>query len=172
MNNQDEEIAMRLWDFIDGLSTAEERAAIVELLHTDPAWKAQYVELLELHQLTQSVELEAPSMRFTQNVMEQIGRETITRSARSYIDRRIVYGIGIFFVSIIALLVVYMLASVNWSVGGGTSSNIKLPDMNLSQYFNSTFVQIFLIVDTFLLLFLIDRWLNKKKEKFQQHHTT
>jgi hypothetical protein len=35
MKNMEE----RLWEFIDGLSTPDERTAIIRLLESNPAWK-------------------------------------------------------------------------------------------------------------------------------------
>jgi len=59
----------RLWEFIDGQSSKEEKSAIEKLIETNKQWKEKYHELLELHQLVQSSSLEEPSLRFTRNVM-------------------------------------------------------------------------------------------------------
>ena len=64
----------RLWEYIDGVSSADERSAIEKLLETNQQWKEKYNELLELHQLVQSSTLEEPSLRFTKNVMEGIAK--------------------------------------------------------------------------------------------------
>jgi len=62
----------RLWDYIDGQCSPTERSAIEELLATNREWQQKHRELLNLQQLLSSSELEAPSMRFTKNVMEEI----------------------------------------------------------------------------------------------------
>ena len=50
----------RLWEFIDGQSSMEEKSAIENLIETNKQWKEKYHELLELHQLVQSSTLEEP----------------------------------------------------------------------------------------------------------------
>ena len=73
MNTQ-QQMEERLWDYIDGLSSPAERSAIEELVAANIEWQQKYRELLGVHQLMNSTELEAPSMRFTKNVMEEIAR--------------------------------------------------------------------------------------------------
>ncbi|HRO70936.1 MAG TPA: hypothetical protein PK951_11170, partial [Chitinophagaceae bacterium] len=65
---------VRLWEYIDGLSSAEEKSVIEELIENNTQWRVKYKELLEVQQLLQSSELEEPSMRFTRNVMEEISK--------------------------------------------------------------------------------------------------
>ena len=79
MNTQ-RNIEERLWEFIDGHSSLEEKTVIERLLQTDTEWKAKYSELLEVNEMLQSSELEAPSMRFTKNVMEDIAKMHIAPS--------------------------------------------------------------------------------------------
>src|SRR5690348_18446687 len=91
----------RLWDYIDGLSSPSEKTVIEQLLEASAEWKAKYHELLEVHQLMQSSELEQPSLRFTKNVMDEIARLQIAPATSSYINKNIVRGIGIFFITMI-----------------------------------------------------------------------
>ena len=37
----------RLWDYIDGLSAADEKGLVEQLLREDAGWKMKYQELLE-----------------------------------------------------------------------------------------------------------------------------
>ena len=94
MNTQ-RNIEERLWEFIDGHSSLEEKTVIERLLQTDVEWKAKYSELLEVNEMLQSSELEAPSMRFTKNVMEEIAKMHIAPATKSYINKRIIWGIGL-----------------------------------------------------------------------------
>ena len=75
-NRMNKEVTMedRLWDFIDGLSSPAEKSAIETLIAENVEWQRKYKELLQVHQLMSHSELEEPSMRFTRNVMEEIGR--------------------------------------------------------------------------------------------------
>ena len=53
MNTQ-RNIEERLWEFIDGHSSLEEKTVIERLLQTDAEWKAKYSELLEVNEMLQS----------------------------------------------------------------------------------------------------------------------
>ena len=98
-NHNSEGMETRLWDYIDGLSSNEEKTVIEQLLEDNREWKEKYHELLDVHQLMQSSELEHPSMRFSKNVMEEISRLHIAPAAKTYINKNIIRGIVIFFVT-------------------------------------------------------------------------
>ena len=73
--NQEE----RLWNYIDVTATATEKTLIEKLIESNAEWKEKYTELLEVNQLLQASELEAPSMRFSKNIMEEISKLHIAR---------------------------------------------------------------------------------------------
>ena len=100
MNENNINMEERLWNYIDGLSAAEERSAIEQLLESNVEWHSKYRELLEVHKLLKETELEEPSMRFTRNVMEEISRLQIAPATRNYINKKIIYGLGAFFVAL------------------------------------------------------------------------
>ena len=80
----------RLWEYIDGHASVEDKTVIEKLLDADAEWKQAYQELLEVNKLLHSSELEAPSLRFSKNVMEEISRMQIAPATRSYINNRII----------------------------------------------------------------------------------
>ncbi|MBP8115329.1 MAG: hypothetical protein KAY50_08230, partial [Chitinophagaceae bacterium] len=86
-------IEERLWNFIDGSVTTNEKTVIEKLLQTDASWKAKYNELLQVNDLLKSSELEAPSMRFSKNVMEEISKLHIAPATKNYINNKIIWGI-------------------------------------------------------------------------------
>ena len=49
---------------------------------------------MNVHQLMTGSELEAPSMRFTVNVMDEIAHYQIAPATKSYINKNIIRGIG------------------------------------------------------------------------------
>jgi len=112
-----DDMEARLWDYIDGISEASEKALIEKLVNDNAEWRSRYKELLELHQLVQSSELEEPSMRFTKNVMEEISRLHIAPAAKSYINKRVIWGIGGTFLAMIVGFLIYAVAQINWSEG-------------------------------------------------------
>ena len=95
--NQQENSELRLWAYIDGLSSVEERTAIKKLIETNVEWKNKYYELLEMDQLVRSTELEQPSMRFTKNVMEEIAKLHIAPATKNYINKKDHLGYCILF---------------------------------------------------------------------------
>src|SRR5260221_9143025 len=118
----DENIESRLWEYIDGLSADAEKTVIGQMVHSDKAWREKYHELLEVHQLMQSSELEAPSMRFTKNVMEEISKLHIAPAPKTYIDKKVIWGIAIFFFTLIGIFLIYGLGQVDWSSSPVSSS--------------------------------------------------
>src|SRR5437762_192492 len=113
-----ENIEEQLWNYIDGGSTADERSTIEKLLRENAEWKAKYQELLEVNQLIQSSDLEQPSMRFTKNVMEEIAKLHIAPATKSYINNRVIWGLGIFFITMILGFLIYGFGQIDWSTPG------------------------------------------------------
>jgi hypothetical protein len=162
-------IEERLWEYIDGMVTPEERTVIDQLIEGDAEWRAKYGELLEAHQLMQASELEEPSMRFTKNVMEEIALLQIAPAAKTYINKKIIWGIAIFFITMIVGFLIYGIGQVQWSSGSSTSSPIPidLSNIDFSKMFNNTYINIFMMMNMILGLFLFDRYLaNKRKKNF------
>ena len=116
------------------------------------------------------LELEHPSLRFTQNVMEEISRLYITPATRNYINKNVIWGIGIFFLTTIIGLIVYMFGQIDWSQpDNGVMSNMQV-NMNWGQFFNSTYMNVFIMVNIVLGLMLLDMYLTKKKnERIHRH---
>ena len=106
MNTQ-HNIEERLWNFIDGTVSADEKTVIEQLLQQDAEWKSKYSELLQVNELLRSSELEAPSLRFTRNVMEEISKLHIAPATRSYINKKIIWGIGFFFIAMFIGFLIY-----------------------------------------------------------------
>jgi len=164
----------RLWDYIDGFCSPTERTAIETLIAENREWQQKYAELLHTHQLLNSSELEAPSMRFTKNVMEEISRHHVAPATRSYINKNIIRGIGAFFLTMIAGLFVYVLSQFKWSGGSGSSSsvpsvrlpsvdNLGLEKINYAKAFNSTWVIAFMLIVIVMGWMLLDMYLQQKK---------
>src|SRR5262249_53030017 len=152
MNTQ-QPMEERLWDYIDGLSLPEEKSVIEQLIESNGEWKKKYHELLDVHQLMHtSLELDEPSMRFTQNVMEDIAKYHIAPATRSYINKRIIWGIAAFFILTIVGFLVYGAGQIKWSNGSLDNTlpfNVDTSSINkfdFSKLFNSTYAYIFMTV--------------------------
>lgn len=164
------EMESRLWDYIDGITDASETSLIEKLVTENSAWQSKYKELLELHQLVQSSELEEPSMRFTRNVMEEISRLHIAPAAKNYIDKKVIWGIGAFFMTMIAGFLIYAIAQVNWSEGTSNSSTmVDFAKIDYTKIFNNNFINVFMMLNVLLGLIFFDRYLaNKRNKRFEK----
>lgn len=157
----------RLWAYLDDACSGEERLFIEQLIATNQEWKTKYQDLLELQDLmSHHLELDEPSMRFTQNIMEAIGKHHIAPAAKSYINKRIIWGIaGFFMISLVCLLIVGF-TQVTWSTGSGDSSFLNLNKINYdkidtSKFFNNTYASIFMMINVVLGLMLLDMYLRR-----------
>lgn len=164
-NEQSRQIEARLWDYIDGISNTTEKEAIDKLIKENLEWKAKYNELIEIHSLINSTELEEPSLRFTKNVMEGIAKYQIAPATKNYINNKIIFGIAAFFITVIVAFVIYGIAQIDWTVENSKGiSGINLSEVDYSQVFNNTFVNIFMMANVVLGLMLFDRYLNNKRK--------
>ena len=160
----------RIWEFIDGLLAGEEHSQVEKLIAEQAEWKRKYAELFALHQSLNLVELEQPSMRFTRNVMEEISRLQITPATRNYINKYVIRGIAIFFITTILGFLIYGFSQVDWSSGGerGNVIGIDFTKVDYSRFFNNNFVNGFMMLNVILGLMLFDRYLSNSKKKWQQ----
>jgi len=166
--NTEISIEDRLWDYIDGSIKAEEKTFVEQLIATQEEWRRKYHELLDIHQLmNSSLELDEPSMRFSQNVMEEITKHQITPATKTYINKKIIYGIGIFFIAMIAGMLVYGLGQINWSDTSSSGSLLtKYNDkIDFSKFFNNTYTTIFMMINVVMGLMLLDMYLGKKRKE-------
>lgn len=161
-------IEERLWDYIDGTCNAEEKTFIGQLIATNAEWKAKYRELLEVNQLMGDIDLEEPSMRFTQNVMEEIGKFQIAPAAQSYINKRVIWGIGTFFLLSILGFLIYGFGQIDWSSTSGNSKmSIDFSKIDFSVFFNNNYTNVFLMLNVVLGLVMLDMYLSKKKKQIR-----
>jgi len=161
-------IEERLWDYIDGISSVNEKSAIEKLLESNYEWKTKYHELLETLELMQSTELETPSLRFTKNVMEEIAKFHIAPATKNYINKKIIWGIGFFFITLIIGFLIYGLGQIDWNAQGDTKLPIDLSKVDYSRFFNNTYVNVFMMINVVLGLFLLDRYFANKRKRFRE----
>jgi len=160
------EMESRLWEFIDGSIHPSEQTAIEKLIAENSEWKAKYHELLELHHIIQSTELEQPSMRFTKNVMEEIAKYQIAPAAKEYINKKIIWGLAGFFIALVVGFLVYGFSQVDWNTGSsGKGIGVDFTKVDFSKMFNNDYVNYFMMLNVVLGLILLDRFLSSKRKK-------
>lgn len=170
--NQEQNIEQQLWSYIDGHSSGEERSSIEKLLQSNLEWKNKYRELIEIHQLINSAELEQPSLRFTKNVMEEIAQYHIAPATKNYINKKIIWGIAGFFFTLIIVFVIYGFAQVDWTSQTDSTFPIdisRISQVDYNKVFNNNFVNGFMMVNVLLGLVLLDRVLANKRKKFKSN---
>jgi hypothetical protein len=158
----------RLWSYIDGYSSPEEKTIIEQLVETNADWRAKYHELLEVHQLMQSSELEEPSMRFTKNIMDDISNLYIAPATKTYINKNIIRGIAAFFILLIVGFFIYGFGQMDWSAKGQSGWSIDLSKIDINKFFTNTYLNIFMMINVILGLFFMDRYLASKRKKYQE----
>ncbi|HYK75567.1 MAG TPA: hypothetical protein VEV16_01190 [Daejeonella sp.] len=156
-------VEQRIWDYLDGTCSSQERKDVETLIHTDPVFQAAYQEQKALHESLSTFELEEPSMAFTRNVMELVKLEPRPGSVKSLIDKRIIYGIAAFFLITITAFLIAALWQVNWTEpASGLAAEYQLPKVDFSKYLSSTLINMFFFADIILGLYLLDSFLRKR----------
>ena len=160
MNTED-----RLWDYIDGTCSEEDRIAIEQLLKTDATGKRKYDDLFSLNQHLQSMELDEPSMGFKNRVMEQVLASPHPSVLKTRVDQRIIYGIAAFFIITIGGVLGYTFSKMNWgSPSGYNLPTVKMPEVNWSLFTNPTYTLFFLSVNMVLGLYLVDKYIHARRK--------
>ena len=167
MNTQ-HNIEERLWNFIDGTVSASEKTVIENLLQNNVEWKAKYHELLQVNDLLQASELEAPSLRFSKNVMEEISKLHIAPATKSYINKKIIWGIGFFFIAMFVGFLIYGFGQMSFSSGEETTLSKNLNKVDFSKFFSNTWVNVFMMINVILGLFLLDNYFTNKRKEFRK----
>ena len=157
-----------LWNFIDGTISASEKIVVEKLLQTDADWEAKYGELLQVNELLQSSELEAPSLRFSKNVMEQISKLHIAPATKSYINKKVIWGIGLFFVTMIVGFLIYGIGQIDFSSGEEVSWSKNISKIDFSKIFSNTWVNAFMMINVILGLVLLDSYFTNKRKEFRK----
>ena len=118
-------IEEKLWNYIDGTCSDEERKAIDILIGQDEVYRRKYEQLLALNKEFSKMEPDEPPMAFTYNVMEAIRAEHAQQPLKAGINKRIIKGISGFFIVSIALLLILAISNVHI---GTANISVHLPD--------------------------------------------
>lgn len=158
----------RLWEYIDGMTSPAEKTVIERLLQEDAAWKSKYQELLRVNELLRSSEMEQPSLRFTKNVMEEIAKLHIAPAARTYINKKIIWGIGFFFIAILIGILIYGFGQMLASPGEQSAVSKNFEKLDFSKFFNNNLVNALMMINLVIGLFLFDNYLSNKRKQYRK----
>lgn len=155
----------RLWDYIDGTCSPDERKAIEDLMNTSSQVKAKFEELSNLHMQLQSMELDEPSLGFKNRVMEQVLLSPHPSTLKTKVDSRIISVIAGFFVLTIGGILAYMLSEINWqSTYDLGLPEVSMPTVNWSSLASPSFILFFLSLNVILGLALLDKMLSARRK--------
>lgn len=149
-------IEEQIWDYIDGVGSADYITEIEGKIASDEVYKAVYQELSALHQQIGEISLDEPSMSFSRNVMEMVDFEIAPVSMKTKVDNRIIYGISAFFILAITAIFIYVLSQLHFTA---PKMNVAV---NLTSYLTPNLIRGFLFIDMVIGLLYLDRLLRKK----------
>jgi hypothetical protein len=160
----------QLWDLIDGNLLPADKTIVENLVKENAEWRSKYQELLEVNKLLHSTELDAPSMRFTKNVMEEIAKLHIAPATKTYINKKIIYGISAFFIIMIIGFLIYGFGMVNWSSNAETDKTItqNVNRIDYSIFFSNTWVNVLMMINVVIGLVLLDNYLGRKRKAMRE----
>ena len=162
-------IEEKIWDYLDGLCTLEEQETIKQLIANDPVYRDKYAELMAMQQNMELLELDEPSMAFSNKVMDKISLQSQPLSAKVMIDKRIIYGIAALLGFMLVASLAVSIYQVEWSkIDFDMQSNftINYADLGnkiqISSNIKTTIMYAFFMFDVVAGLMLVDRYLRKK----------
>jgi hypothetical protein len=167
MNTQ-HNIEERLWNFIDGTVSVDEKSVIEQLLQNNAEWKVKYNELLQVNEMLQSSDLESPSLRFSKNVMEEISKLHIAPATKSYINKKIIWSIGFFFIAMLIGVLIYGFGQMTFGSGEETTISKNISKVDFSKFFSNTWVNAFMMINVVIGLVLLDNYLSNKRKEFRK----
>jgi len=164
------DMEQRLWEYIDGFSSAAEKSIVETLIRENQQWRNLYQELLQVNSSLANMDLEQPSMRFTKNVMEEIAKFQIAPATKAYINNKVIFGIVAFFVLSIVGFLVYGMGQIDWTVTSQSQSpiGIDLSKVDYSKMFNNTVMNLFMMLNAVLGLMLLDHYFGKKRKQLYE----
>ncbi len=164
----EENIELLIWEYIDGNLNQKDRTAVEEQIKINTRWSVVYNELMSVNsQLSSSSLLSDPPLRFTKNVMENIGTEQHTYTNKVYINPYIIRSIASIFIITISLAIVYSLYNANWSnisnpIHSKETTYYNLPKFNLNDILGESFLNVIICINVILILALLDSFLSKR----------
>ncbi|HYK47633.1 MAG TPA: hypothetical protein VEV83_20790 [Parafilimonas sp.] len=171
MNEQ--QIEIRLWNYIDGELSAEEKHEIEQKLNNDSKWRQTYDQLLELNESIHSdLKLEDPPMRFSSNVMEQLSKMQVAPGAKTYINKKIITALASFFVLLIGGLLIYVTTQVNWATATTEKFGFDLRTVDITRHLNSQVINVLLSMLVVLMLMLVERYVSTNLAKLKRNQVS
>lgn len=161
-----DDIALQIWNYLDGLCDDEERISIQTHIAIDPVWQQKFREINAIHtELKTTLETEQPSMRFSKNVLDTIAIADVAPAMKKYINYNIIKGIAAFFLITITGMLTLAVMNAKWD-----TSDIPTPKwdhFHMHFHLNSSIINLAIGISIVLSLILIDAIFNKNRIIFK-----
>jgi magnesium-transporting ATPase (P-type) len=94
----------------------------------------------------------------------------IAPATKSYINKRIIWGIGIFFITMMVAILGYGFSQMEWTSNGkdNLSFSDQLSKLDASKFFNNDLINGFMMINVILGLLLLDHYLRNKRKSFHK----
>lgn len=149
----------RLWDYIDGTCTNDEKLAIEALMAQNHEWAKKHEELKAFNNDISAVEPDEPPMGFAFKVMEQIRSDEARTPLKTAVNTYVIKGIAAVFVVMITAILILAFANISLTFGNA-AVDINIQGINI--FADNAFLKIFSYLDIMLVLFFADTFLRKK----------
>ncbi|NJN35050.1 MAG: sigma-70 family RNA polymerase sigma factor [Saprospiraceae bacterium] len=138
----------KIWEVIDGEADEQTRLNHEKLMVENAEYRSYFICCNQLHSQLLDLDLELPSMRFTQNVMEEV------LPPLSIVGKK--DASAFYFLAAMGVLVAVFSSILIYATVSGKSNTNPQPDNILSFFFNPYILNVFILVNLFALFFLID----------------
>jgi anti-sigma factor RsiW len=150
---ENEEMDRKIWALIDQSAASQDLSEIRKWVESNKDCQQRYEELLRLHQELANIPVDQPSMRFTQNVWEEVEQLHTPFSAQSYINMGVVKGIAALFFIIIAGAILYGIATTGISFLA--VENVRKANFTVDLSANT--IQLFIFGNILLILLFFEK---------------
>ena len=103
--------------------------------------------------------------------MEEIAKLHIAPATKTYINKKIIWGLSFFFITLIVGFLIYGFGQIDWQGKEGTIStkfNKVDTKVDFSKFFSNTWVNVFMMINVVLGLFLLDNYFTNKRKEFRK----
>lgn len=144
----------QIWDILDGNASPEVQQEHAHLLETDTEYRAHFDTFSTLHDQLCNLELDAPSMRFEQNLMERLQPSVQTRRVT---DRLPLYFLGV--MSVLSAILVSIMAKSSTPSTEPALPVLETPDTEgiISWLSNPVLFYGFILLNIILFFIVLDK---------------
>lgn len=144
----------QIWDILDGNALPEVQKEHEQKLQIDAEYRAHFATFSSLHDQLCNLELDAPSMRFEQNLMERLQPSVQTRRAN---DRVPLYFLGV--MSVLSAILVGVMAKSSTPATDPVLPALETPNTEgvISWLSNPVLFYGFILLNIILFFIVLDK---------------